>query len=99
MNGRKIITGQSRDRLTLSMQDLVKDLSLLRKGGTVPSGSARSDTYFDTLLSCLDDGNALLEGPASAVEPADGDRPRSQTPKPGGDSRFASLLKKVGLDT
>ncbi len=30
----------------------------------------RRDYYDDTLLYCLDDGNALLEGPASADEPA-----------------------------
>ena len=30
----------------------------------------RRDYYDDTLLYCLDDGNALLEGPASAGEPA-----------------------------
>ncbi len=30
----------------------------------------RRDYYDDTLLYCLDDGNALLEGPASANEPA-----------------------------
>ncbi|MGB7070692.1 MAG: tetratricopeptide repeat protein [Pyrinomonadaceae bacterium] len=29
----------------------------------------RRDYYDDTLLYCLDDGNALLEGPASADEP------------------------------
>ncbi len=27
----------------------------------------RRDYYDDTLLYCLDDGNALLEGPASAM--------------------------------
>jgi hypothetical protein len=30
----------------------------------------RRDYYDDTLLYCLDDGNALLEGPASVDEPA-----------------------------
>src|SRR5439155_25628719 len=30
----------------------------------------RRDYYDDTLLYCLDDGNALLEGPASLDEPA-----------------------------
>ena len=30
----------------------------------------RRDYYDDTLLYCLDDGNALLEGPASTDEPA-----------------------------
>ncbi|MEO7658268.1 MAG: hypothetical protein ABIV48_01530 [Pyrinomonadaceae bacterium] len=30
----------------------------------------RRDYYDDTLLFCLDDGNTLLEGPASADEPA-----------------------------
>ncbi len=30
----------------------------------------RRDYYDDTLLYCLDDGNALLEGPATADEPA-----------------------------
>ena len=30
----------------------------------------RRDYYDDTLVYCLDDGNALLEGPASAGEPA-----------------------------
>lgn len=30
----------------------------------------RRDYYDDTLLYCLDDGNALLEGPASSDEPA-----------------------------
>src|SRR5580765_5940539 len=30
----------------------------------------RRDYYDDTLLYCLDDGNALLDGPASAEEPA-----------------------------
>ncbi len=30
----------------------------------------RRDYYDDTLLYCLDDGNALLDGPASANEPA-----------------------------
>ena len=30
----------------------------------------RRDYYYDTLLYCLDDGNALLEGPVSADEPA-----------------------------
>lgn len=30
----------------------------------------RRDYYDETLLYCLDDGNALLEGPASADEPA-----------------------------
>jgi TolB-like protein/Tfp pilus assembly protein PilF len=30
----------------------------------------RRDYYGDTLLYCLDDGNALLEGPASVDEPA-----------------------------
>src|SRR5438552_9139247 len=30
----------------------------------------RRDYYDDTLIYCLDDGNALLEGPASADEPA-----------------------------
>src|SRR5947207_2945831 len=30
----------------------------------------RRDYYDDTLTYCLDDGNALLEGPASADEPA-----------------------------
>ncbi len=30
----------------------------------------RRDYYDDTLLYCLDDGNALLEGPASVEEPA-----------------------------
>ncbi len=30
----------------------------------------RRDYYDDTLLYCLDDGNALLEGPASMDEPA-----------------------------
>jgi hypothetical protein len=30
----------------------------------------RRDYYDDTLLYCLDDGNGLLEGPASADEPA-----------------------------
>lgn len=30
----------------------------------------RRDYYDDTLMYCLDDGNALLEGPASADEPA-----------------------------
>ena len=30
----------------------------------------RRDYYDDTLLYCLDDGNALLEGPASGDEPA-----------------------------
>lgn len=30
----------------------------------------RRDYYDDTLLYCLDDGNALLEGPASVKEPA-----------------------------
>src|SRR5215212_5907876 len=29
----------------------------------------RRDYYDDTLLYCLDDGSALLEGPASADEP------------------------------
>ena len=29
----------------------------------------RRDYYDDTLLYCLDDGNALLEGPASGSEP------------------------------
>ncbi|MEO7658965.1 MAG: hypothetical protein ABIV48_05060 [Pyrinomonadaceae bacterium] len=28
------------------------------------------DYYDDTLLYCLDDGNALLEGPATVDEPA-----------------------------
>ena len=28
----------------------------------------RRDYYDDTLLYCLDDGNALLEGPASGSE-------------------------------
>ena len=30
----------------------------------------RRDYYDDTLRYCLDDGNALLEGPASVYEPA-----------------------------
>jgi len=30
----------------------------------------RRDYYDDTLLYCLDDGNALLDGPAAAAEPA-----------------------------
>ena len=30
----------------------------------------RRDYYDDTLLYCLDDGNALLEGPALAGEPS-----------------------------
>src|SRR5438105_895310 len=30
----------------------------------------RRDYYDDTLLYCLDDGNALLEGPSSMDEPA-----------------------------
>ncbi|QYO63230.1 hypothetical protein [Leptolyngbya sp. 7M] len=30
----------------------------------------RRDYYDDTLLYCLDDGNALLEGPAVSVPPA-----------------------------
>ncbi len=30
----------------------------------------RRDYYDETLLYCLDDGSALLEGPASADEPA-----------------------------
>src|SRR5438094_3926430 len=30
----------------------------------------RRDYFDDTLLYCLDDGNALLEGPASMDEPA-----------------------------
>src|SRR5213075_2744069 len=30
----------------------------------------RRDYYDDTLLYCLDDGSALLEGPASMDEPA-----------------------------
>jgi hypothetical protein len=30
----------------------------------------RRDYYDDPLLYCLDDGNALLEGPASVDEPA-----------------------------
>src|SRR5438874_12392134 len=30
----------------------------------------RRDYYDDTLIYCLDDGNALLEGPASADDPA-----------------------------
>ena len=29
----------------------------------------RRDYYDDTLLYCLDDGNALLEGPANRSEP------------------------------
>ena len=33
----------------------------------------RRDYYDDTLLYCLDDGNALLEGPAAADEPATAD--------------------------
>lgn len=30
----------------------------------------RRDYYDDTLLYCLDDGSALLDGPASMDEPA-----------------------------
>ncbi len=33
-------------------------------------GECRWDYYDDTMLYCLDDGNALLNGPASIDQPA-----------------------------
>lgn len=40
----------------------------------------RRDYYDDTLLYCLDDGNALLEGPASGNEPATAILPNFESP-------------------
>ena len=44
----------------------------------------RRDYYDDTLLYCLDDGNALLEGPASADEPATAILSEFRVPPSGG---------------
>ena len=46
----------------------------------------RRDYYDDTLLYCLDDGNALLEGPASADEPATAILSEFRVPPSGGSS-------------
>src|SRR2546421_7526591 len=40
----------------------------------------RRDYYDDTLIYCLDDGNALLEGPASVDEPATAQIPSISLP-------------------
>ena len=44
----------------------------------------RRDYYDDTLLYCLDDGNALLQGPASAEEPGTAILPGFGVPASGG---------------
>ena len=46
----------------------------------------RRDYYDDTLLYCLDDGNALLEGPASADEPATAILSEAAAYRAGGDA-------------
>ncbi len=46
----------------------------------------RRDYYDDTLLYCLDDGNALLEGPASVHEPATAILSEFRVPPLGGSS-------------
>ena len=46
----------------------------------------RRDYYDDTLLYCLDDGNALLEGPASMDGPAILDETDARCPECGRDN-------------
>jgi hypothetical protein len=49
----------------------------------------RRDYYDDTLLYCLDDGNALLEGPVGEASFASIVRRD--------DPRFKELVRKVGI--
>ena len=57
----------------------------------------RRDYYDDTLLYCLDDGNALLEGPATADEPATAILSGLGVPPSGGSSSESPTRAQINI--
>src|SRR5687768_3853707 len=57
----------------------------------------RRDYFDDSLLYCLDDGTALLEGPAASEEPATAILPESTTPGEATTKVFENKGKKAAI--